>query len=65
MPRVGGKQLAERLSAAWPSLKVLFMSGYPDGVAVDPIAAGAAPAFLAKPFKPEELASKVRETLDL
>jgi PAS domain S-box-containing protein len=65
MPRVGGKQLAERLSAAWPSLKVLFMSGYPDGAAVDPSAAGAAPAFLAKPFTPDELASKVRETLDL
>jgi CheY-like chemotaxis protein len=63
MPRMGGRELAERLVRLRPETKVLFMSGYPDdelgveGVLPDHV------AFLAKPFTPEGVSRKVRELL--
>jgi PAS domain S-box-containing protein len=64
MPRMGGKELADRLAAQRPRMKVLFMSGYPD----DALGAdGVLPehvSFLAKPFMPNAVAHKVRELLD-
>jgi CheY-like chemotaxis protein len=64
MPEMGGKELAERLRAAQPALKVLFVSGYTDGAIA--LTGGAEPeeALLLKPFTPLVLARKVREILD-
>jgi two-component system cell cycle sensor histidine kinase/response regulator CckA len=62
MPQMNGKQLAERAVALRPGIRVLYMSGYTDGILVNELSAGA--AFLQKPFTPSALASKVRETLD-
>jgi len=58
MPEMSGRQLAERLRALNPGLRVLFMSGRYDSDLGDN------PAFLAKPFNPAGLARKIREELD-
>ena len=62
MPQMNGKQLADRLGPLHPEMKVLFMSGYSDGVLVGQLASGA--AFLQKPLTPFALTRKVREVLD-
>ncbi len=63
MPGLNGRQLAERLTALRPGLKVLFLSGYFDEFAAHPPVYGARTTFLAKPFTAGELAVKVREAL--
>jgi len=63
MPRLGGRQLAELLKRARPSVRVLFMSGYTDQPP-EPDRTSGADAFLQKPFSPLELTRKVREILD-
>ena len=63
MPGLSGIRLAERLRDKWPRLKVLFMSGYgrlEEETRFDP-AEGT--AFLPKPFSPEALVAKVRDSL--
>jgi two-component system, cell cycle sensor histidine kinase and response regulator CckA len=62
MPQTSGKQLADRLASLLPDMKVLFMSGYTDGVLVGQLSAGS--AFLQKPLTPGALTRKVREVLD-
>jgi len=64
MPRTGGRELAERLSAARPGLRVIFMSGYTaDTMLRQGIAENGGP-FLQKPFTSQQLAKRIRETLD-
>jgi two-component system, cell cycle sensor histidine kinase and response regulator CckA len=63
MPQPGSRQLAEKLIAASPVLKVHFDSGHMD-VVVLRHGVGAEFDFLAKPFSPARLARKVREVLD-
>jgi PAS domain S-box-containing protein len=63
MPLMNGRELADRLQALRPSLKVLFMSGYEEETIGSHGIVAADLAFLAKPFRPEELMAKVRETL--
>jgi signal transduction histidine kinase/CheY-like chemotaxis protein len=63
MPAMRGPELAARLRATRPGLRVLFMSGYADEVAGVGRAGDPAPAFLPKPFSPHELTTKVREIL--
>ena len=63
MPHMGGRELAERLAAVRPKMKVLFMSGYTDqSVMHRHLVPGS--AFLQKPFTPETFARKVRSVLD-
>ncbi len=57
MPGMSGAQLAGALTSRVPGLAVLYMSGYAD----ERIQGGA--EFLAKPFRPEELLSRVEEVL--
>ena len=64
MPEVSGTELAKRLSAKNPQLKVLFMSGYVDDPVVRQGIEGHEVGFLQKPFAPLALARKVREVLN-
>jgi two-component system, cell cycle sensor histidine kinase and response regulator CckA len=63
MPQINGPELAERICALRPSVKVLFMSGYTDRAIrlQDRISQGA--SFIQKPFTPNLLARKLRELL--
>ncbi|MEO8199968.1 MAG: PAS domain S-box protein [Gemmatimonadota bacterium] len=63
MPGMSGPELAEQLRKEQPSLRVLYMSGYADealghhGVLRDGL------AFLQKPFSPQDLTRRIRESL--
>jgi two-component system cell cycle sensor histidine kinase/response regulator CckA len=63
MPQMGGRELAERLTAVTPNLKILYLSGYTDDVLMRGTLLEGSP-FLQKPFSPEALAIKVRTLLD-
>jgi CheY-like chemotaxis protein len=64
MPHIGGRELARRLAAARPRMRVLYMSGYTDDAILQPGASNPTLAFLPKPITPDTLLGKVRETLD-
>ena len=64
MPGMNGCELAELLLARKPSLRVLFISGYAEDVLASNVGLIPVAAFLAKPFKPKALFTKVREVLD-
>ncbi len=63
MPNVGGPELAGRLEKLQPGIKVLFMSGYADDVIVHQGVLEEGAHFIQKPFRPEQLAARVREVL--
>ncbi len=65
MPRMGGAELASRLAESRPTMKVLFTSGYPEGAISQRGTLPVGSAFVPKPFTPNELIRKVRESLDL
>jgi CheY-like chemotaxis protein len=64
MPGMDGRQLAQRLRAVKPDLKVLFMSGYTSDVIAQRGVLDDGVQFLSKPFKRDALARKVREVLE-
>ena len=66
LPGLNGRQLAEMAQRLRPAMKIVFMTGYA-GVAGEPAvgagAVGAGAPVLAKPFTPDALLRKVRQTL--
>ncbi len=63
MPGCSGPQLCDRLSARYPSLKFLFMSGYTaERFREEGLLPPDAP-FIAKPFSPAELQIKIGEVM--
>jgi CheY-like chemotaxis protein len=64
MPKMGGRELAERLTAACPGLRVLFVSGYTSDAVFRHGVQENYVHFLPKPFTPTSLAQKVRDVLD-
>jgi len=64
MPHMSGSEVAKRVAVKIPSIKILFMSGYPSHAMFDRAALEASGSFLQKPFAPAALAAKVREVLD-
>jgi PAS domain S-box-containing protein len=63
MPGMNGRQLADRISAAKPNIKELFMSGYTADVMIERGVLEQNKAFISKPFTRDELARKVRSVL--
>jgi nitrogen-specific signal transduction histidine kinase len=63
MPGMNGRDLASRVAALRPSIKVVIMSGYAADGAKNPAVDGAS-GFLSKPFSERVLTAKLREVLD-
>jgi two-component system cell cycle sensor histidine kinase/response regulator CckA len=64
MPGMNGKVMADKLIAEYPSLKILFTSGYPDDAIAQAGVLDRGVHLLLKPHMPAALARKVRELLD-
>jgi two-component system, cell cycle sensor histidine kinase and response regulator CckA len=63
MPGIGGHELADRLRAGTPALKVMFMSGFAEGNDFSTSALPPATAFLEKPFTFKMLSERMRELI--
>jgi DNA-binding NtrC family response regulator len=64
MPGISGRELAKRITSRHPHIRVLYMSGYTNNVIAEDGMLEAGLSFLQKPFTPQTLVQKVRETLD-
>ena len=64
LPGMDGPELAERLRAARPELKIVFISGYPREEAFAHATDDASAEFLQKPFTPAQLAEVLGRVLD-
>lgn len=63
MPGMKGGELVERLAQHHTNLKVLYMSAYTEGDAINFGMLSPGMAFIEKPFSPDDLAGKVRDVL--
>jgi PAS domain S-box-containing protein len=63
MPHLNGPELATKLAAERPALRVLFISGYTDDTVFRHGVLEGGVAFLQKPFNLKALAQKIREVL--
>jgi two-component system, cell cycle sensor histidine kinase and response regulator CckA len=64
MPAMSGPDLAARVRARFPAMRVLYLSGYAHGVIGPHGVLDPGVAFLPKPFTPRSLLARVREVLD-
>ncbi len=64
MPGMSGVELARRMRAARPELRVLFVSGYPDAEFEPDDRNADRVTFLQKPYAPDTLVGTLRELLD-
>ncbi|MBW8887510.1 MAG: PAS domain-containing protein [Fibrobacteres bacterium] len=63
MGGMSGRELAEKLMALLPDLKVVYMSGYTDDAILRHGVSHKGEAFLGKPFSPGALVRKLRDVL--
>ena len=63
MPGVSGPQLADLMTERWPDVRVLYMSGYTDGMLADHGVDFNEILLLRKPFATDELLRAVADTL--
>jgi CheY-like chemotaxis protein len=64
MPRMSGRQVADRVKASRPAVRVMYMSGYTDEAISHHGALEPGTHFMQKPFTADALLRKVREVLD-
>jgi PAS domain S-box-containing protein len=63
MPQMSGQELAKQVVALRPGIKVVFMSGYPGGIASERGMFSPSAFFLQKPFATETLGQILRQAL--
>jgi CheY-like chemotaxis protein len=64
MPDMNGRALFEQVSARYPDIRIVYMSGYTENVIVHHGVLEEDVAFIQKPFTIQTLTRKVREVLD-
>ena len=64
MPKMDGRELAQRVRLVRPATKILFISGYAGGDAAEDLGDQLAMRVLQKPFSMRRLTRRVREVLD-
>jgi DNA-binding NtrC family response regulator len=64
MPIMNGPNLAQLVLAHQPSMRVLYISGFPHTVVLGSAATSQRVSFLSKPFSPDTLVNAVRQALD-
>jgi PAS domain S-box-containing protein len=64
MPGMNGRELADRLTALRPGVRVLYTSGYTEDAILRHGVLDDARRFLSKPYTPSQLRARVREALD-
>jgi len=63
MPEMSGRELCDALTAKWPGLRTIFMSGYTADLLAPHHVLTTDTLFLQKPFIRKELARKVKEAM--
>jgi FixJ family two-component response regulator len=64
MPEMNGQDLSEEITALFPDIICMFMSGYTSGHIIHGGALDEGIHFIQKPFTTQALAKMVREVLD-
>ncbi|HKL01957.1 MAG TPA: response regulator [Desulfotignum sp.] len=64
MPEMNGRDLAEKITALYPGINLLFMSGYTADVIANQGMLDANVAFIQKPFSMADMTEKLRNILD-
>ncbi len=64
MPQMSGKEVAGKIRAIYPDMKIIFASGYTYDLKFQSDEMESGMTFLKKPFSPRALAHKVRAALD-
>ncbi len=64
MPKMSGRELANRIRSAHPDMNILFMSGYTDNAIVNHGILDKETNFIQKPFTPKSLLNKIRTVLE-
>ena len=65
MPETNGRKLADEACRRWPNLRVLFTTGYSRNAVVHNGVLDPGVNLIGKPFTLQELASRVREVLEM
>lgn len=63
MPGMNGPTMIEKITPHYPTVKVIFISGYAEDIFVNNYGSERSFNFLAKPFTLKQLASKIKEVL--
>ena len=63
MPKMSGRELAEKILALCPEMRLLYVSGFTDDSIVHHGVTTRAINFIQKPFRAEEFLRKIREIL--
>lgn len=64
MPDMNGKALVERVTSLRPGIRVLYSSGYSEAIISNQGIVDASVNYLEKPYRPSDLAAKLRSILD-